>query len=116
MDKRECANKLQGFVEEIQNLLDFLQHTPKSLGKKHQAQEMLKTFKERLKIAYQIRDKASAYERMTETEKAYFFPAVHEAFANLTITTNSNPSEKWELDLIDAQNTLNYYLNQLEDE
>jgi len=115
MDKQECINELRSFVLEIQNILDFIQTPRKSSDEKYQAQEMLKIFKNRLETAYKTRDKARTHEKLTDIEKAYFFPAVHEAFANLTIKTNSTPNEKWGFELVDTQNTIQYYLGQLEE-
>ncbi len=114
MDKQECINELQKFIQEIQNLLDFLQQPRSSPEDKSQAQEMLKTFKNRLGTAYKNRDKVGVYEKMTEIEKAYFFPAVNRAFVNLKITTNSTPGNKWKFELVNAQDILNYYLKEIE--
>lgn len=115
MDKKECVTELQQLIADAQKLLDFLQQK-KSPEYKDQAREMLKAFKKRLGDAYKTMDKVSATEKITETEENYFLPAVHKAYANLTITSGSTPNEKWAFELIDTQNTLTDYLDQLKDE
>ncbi len=117
MDKKICITELKGFINQIQSLLDLFGQQNRLFGdKKDQAQEMLKSFKKNLEVAFRTRDTVKGEKNMTEIEKRYFFPAIHEAFANLTITTNSIPNEKWKFELIDTQNTIEYYLHQLEQE
>ncbi len=83
-------------------------------GQKEKAQELLANLKEKFKSDCKSRTKQGD-EEMTQVEYAFFLPAIQEAYAGISIETNSTPSPTWFFELYKAQGTINYYLDQLKE-
>lgn len=98
-------------IDQIMQLFDERSFIRK--GQKEKAQELLTNLKEKFKSDYKSRDTKRGEEQMTDVERAFFFPAIHEAYAGISIKTNSLPSPTWVFELYDAQSTIRYYLDQL---
>ena len=115
--KEDCISHLQSYsnaIDEIFTLFDDRGFVLK--GQKEKAQTLLTKLKEEFKNDYKSRDTNRGDEQMSDVERRYFFPAIHEAHTSIHIKTNSIPSEKWYHELGDAQSTIKYYLYQLRDE
>lgn len=51
---------------------------------------------------------------MTEVEAAIFYPAAHQAFADVQVAVNSTPSKRWYSDMYQMHGTIVDSLNQLD--
>ncbi len=114
--EEDCITHLQAYVDDIEQIFAlFDERSFIRKGQKEKAQELLTNLKEKLKNDYKSRDTKRGEEQMTDVERAFFFPAIHEAYAGISIKTNSRPSPTWVFELYDAQNSIRYYLDQLKD-
>ena len=115
MDKDMCINELENFDTQIQKILSLFDERGFILPDAfvNDAQEKLKALKQNLENEYKKRSTVKGKKNMTEVEKQYFLPAIHQTFAYLTIRVNSNPDEKWVMELKRAEQEIKYYLNAL---
>ena len=51
---------------------------------------------------------------MAKAEKTFYYPAIKEAYTRINVKINSTPSEKWIMELLDAQKSIRYYIYDLE--
>lgn len=114
--KDDCIKNLRSFYEEIDTIFRLFDGKNYILREKIQlARELLKSLKSDLKRDYNQRTGNNAYALMSDVERSYYFPAIHEAWAGIHVATNSTPSSKWLQELGAAQSTISYYLYQMED-
>lgn len=115
MDKDMCVNELENFDTQIQKILSLFDERGFLVpdASVSDAQEKLKILKQNLENEYKKRSTVKGKKSMTETEKLYFLPAVHQTFAYLKIKTNSSPDEKWVMELKRAEQEIRYHLNAL---
>ncbi len=115
MNLNSCILELEKFIQHIHQIesnfdLQTSRIKPQNIA---QARELFQNLRLDLEQAYRLRSTNLGEARMSEIESAFFYPAVHEAFANLTVRANSIPDEKWLHELGDMEFTLNYYLSGL---
>lgn len=116
LSQEDCISRLQAYSDEIDQIIALFDDRGVRKGQKETAQALLTKLKESLKNDYKSRDTKKGEEQMTNVERTCFFPAIHEAYANMSIKTNSRPSSAWTFELYDAQSTIKHYLHQLKDE
>lgn len=113
-ESQSVIERLKAYKTQFDDLLALLENLPLQRKDKIKAQEMLKTLKEALKNDYRAGDTIRGQERMTEAERQYFHPAVHEAYADIQTRWNTVPNEEWRSDLYGAQISITHMLHQLE--
>jgi hypothetical protein len=113
LNSEECIKYLQEYSDKIDEITSLICNGRVIPGQKEKAQSLLKAFKESLQEDYHSRSILTGEKKMTRVEKSFFYPAIHEAFAIITIRYNSIPSGKWHSELYDAQYSIKYYLNDL---
>ena len=79
-----------------------------------EVRERFQTLKRLLEDEYKSRDKVSAGNEMSAVEKVFYFPAIQEAYTRIHVKSNTIPNGKWLMELLDAQNSLKYYLSDLQ--
>lgn len=110
----ECIRGLQSYIDEIDEILALFDKDGWIIkGKTEKAQYILQKLKDCLRRDYKRRESQKGQQEMTEIEQASFFPAIHEALTKIYVRPNSIPSQKWIDELLDAQSTVQYYLNGL---
>lgn len=115
--KEDCITHLQAYSDKIDQIFALFDDRGLVVrSEKEQAQLLLGNLKQQLKSDYKSRDTKRGNEEMTHFERAYLFPAIHEAYTSIYIKTNSRPSGKWIAELYDAQSTIKFYLHQLQEE
>ena len=113
-DKQNVIDRLKSYNKRFDDLLALLENLPLHGNDKTNAQQMLKTLKELLKSDYKDGDTNRGRQRMTEIEKHYFHPAVHEAYAAIRVRWNTIPTGQWFSELYSAQINITHMLHQLE--
>jgi len=110
----DCMRNLQSYVDEIDEILAlFNEHGQVKHGKAEEAQDLLKGLKGLLRNDYEKRATNKGDKEMTEIERAFFMPAVHEALTRINVKTNSKPSGQWVRELLDAQSSIQYSIDGL---
>lgn len=113
-EKQSVVDRLKAYKKQFDDLLALLENQPLQRNDKSKAQQMLKTLKDALASDYKAGDTNRGQERMTEAERHYFHPAVHEAFAEIHVRWNTVPNDQWFSELYGAQINITHMLHQLE--
>lgn len=117
LSKQECIEFLQYFINSIDKITEIIGKERILYGSRRSlAQERLKNFKEEINSECKIRSTIKSEELMSDFEKYFYDPAIKEARTRIYVKTNSIPNQKWALELYDAQNSLKYYLYQLQND
>jgi len=115
-DFQACYDRLIYFNDAIQEiLLLFKDENMLSGKKKKRAQELLRKLKKELNQDYRSRDKATIKRKMSEVERYYYFPTIHEASSRIRVKVNSIPDSKWINQLREAQIDIQYMMDQVKD-
>ncbi len=112
--KEDCISALRSLHDEIDEIFKLFDDQGRiSRDNIPKARKLLANLKDKLKKDYKKRATAQGEADMSAIERAYYFPAIHEAWTSIHVATNSMPSRKWLEELGDAQSTISYYLHQL---
>jgi hypothetical protein len=111
----QCRKALESYLAEVGELMTLVEKPSLSPAEVQQAQSQLANLKACLKHDHRLRDTVSGQERMTHVEAAIFAPAVHQAFADLHVRSNSRPDAGWHSNLYDIHVTLSHAIAQLRD-
>ena len=98
----DVIRRLTAYQTEIRSLLALVGKSPFSQQDKTRAQNQLKALKERLKKDYREGGTVSGEAALNDVERAYFHPAIQQAFATIKVKWNSNPSQAWSSELSSA--------------
>ena len=110
-----CLQKLKSFSDEIDKiLLLFDDHGWVLSENKEIAQDLLSKLKTSFQIDVKSRELKRGDQVMTKAEKTFYYPAIKEAYTRINVKINSTPSEKWIMELLDAQKSIRYYIYDLE--
>jgi hypothetical protein len=113
-EMQACLEELQGFLNEIDALTTLIGDQRILRGsEKLRAQELLKDLKGGLKSEYKRTSTVSGRAALNGVERDYYAPAVHEAFCELRMKTNSVPGAAWVGELMGAQLVLRFHAGQL---
>lgn len=103
----ECRKCLESYSSEIAELMELVKDsgslTPAQID---EARTQLANLKSCLKRDYKLRDTNEGRAKMAEVEAAIYAPAVHQAFADLSISVNSRPGNEWFSELYGTQITI----------
>ena len=80
---------------------------------KERAQEQLAAIKAALGGEYRRLDTRRGEASLNETERAYYLPAVMDAWPRLMVKTNSVPTQAWFRDLYDTSWTISHFATEL---
>jgi hypothetical protein len=107
--------QLRDHRDRLQKLADLVSDGSALTGPaKEQAQALMKAAKESLSEDYRRMATVSGQAGLNATERAFLYPAVHEASTKIRVKWNSKPSSAWASDLYDAISDLDHFLHQLE--
>ena len=116
-EMRACLERLDSFIGEIRALMDFIADDEVLFGReREQARGMLRDLKERLKVEYRRTSTVRGRERMNDVERAYYAPAVHQAYVHLEVRSSSVPGSTWMHDLYESRFDLDYMASQLREQ
>ena len=116
-EMQACLEELQGFLNEIDALTTLIGDRQILQGaEKSEAQELLKGLKGGLKAENNRTSTVSGRAALNEVERDYYAPAVHEAFCELKMTTDSVPGTAWTDELKGAQLVLRFHAGQLREQ
>lgn len=115
-ERRDVITRLTAYRDRLGVLMDLIGNkTHLAPDERVKAQEQMKSLKESLSEDYRYGSSAKGREEMNECERAYFYPAVHEAFTEVKSRWNSDPiRSNWFSELYAAQMDINHLLRQLE--
>ncbi len=113
----ECVILLAEHRKRIEDLMALLDGRTSQVSREDKAlaQSQLSVIKDRLRSDYQSREAKIGRAAMSVVERANVLPAVHQAFCELSVKSNSNPDGKWLTELYAALIDINFYLRPLED-
>jgi len=115
-DFQSCYDRLKYFNDAIQEILLIFKDENMLTGeKKKRAQELLRKLKKEFNQDYHSRDKVSIKKKMSEVERYYYFPTIHEASSRIRVKVNSVPDNKWINQLCEAQINIQYMMDQIKD-
>jgi hypothetical protein len=111
LSTQDCILKLQKLSADIDKICSLFD-SKGSVNRENVelARGLLHGLKELLRTEYESRDKVSTHQNMSSVERDFYFPAIHEAYTRIHVKSNSIPSGKWHMELLDAQSSLKYYL------
>lgn len=115
-EKQTVINRLEEYEVDFSELLDMLQDLPLRGEKKSEAHERMKALKEKLKAEYEEGYTVRGREAMNHYEKAFLYPAIHQAYAGIHVAWNSVPSDKWHSELYSGRIDITHMLHQLKGE
>ena len=113
-EKQSVIDRLKAYKKQFDDLLALVENLPLQRKDKTKAQEMLKTLKGSLKNDYKVGATVRGQQRMTQVERQYFHPAVHEAYAEIHVRWNTVPNGQWFSELYGARINIAHMLHQLE--
>lgn len=115
LSKEDCIYYLQSYSNEIDAILVLFDNRGYPLdGQTKIVQDRLSKLKLSLKQDYRIRASKKGGMRMSMYEEITFYPAIHKAHANINVAANSQPTVQWVVQLVDAQFTIQSYMNSLQ--
>ena len=113
---QDCILKLQKIFADIDKICSLFD-SKGSVNRENVelARGLLHRLKELLRIEYESRDKVSTHQNMSSVERNFYFSGhtIYEAYTRIHVKSNSIPSGKWHMELLDAQSSLKYYLPDL---
>ncbi|MCY7759724.1 hypothetical protein [Bacillus inaquosorum] len=116
-NKQIYKQNLQFFIESIDEITELIRkNKPMNEEVKQEVQRMFTVFKKNLKDTLK---NANQYEKTSIAEDYDFnnySRALHDVSANMTIRTNSNPSQNWLNELYDAKFSLEWGVQHIKDE
>lgn len=116
VEREDVIQRLKKYRDQLQGLMDLIgdkRHL--SLDEKSRAQAEMKALKESLNADYKYGSSARAQDEMNDCERAYFYPAVHQASTQFQARWNSDPiRSNWFSELYAARVDITYALHQLE--
>jgi len=113
-EQLDVIDRLKSYKKQFDDLLTQFEDLPLPPEGKDKAQQMLKTLKDSLKSDYKEGRAVRRRQQMTQAEVQYFYPAVHEAHADIHIRWNTVPNEQWRSELYGARINITHVLHQLE--
>ena len=113
-EKQSVIDRLTAYKKRFDDLLALLQNLPLERNDKTRAQQMLKTLKDSLENDYRAGDTNRGQQRMTEAERRYFHPTVHQAYAEIHVRWNTVPNDQWFSQVYGAQINITHMLHELE--
>jgi len=115
-ERQEVLAKLGMYRDQLQGLMDLIaDKTHLGPEAKARAHEQMKALKEGLDADHKFGSSVKGRSEMNECERAYFYPAVHQASTQFQSRWNSDPiRSNWHSELYAAQVDINHLLRQLE--
>jgi hypothetical protein len=111
----DCIRNLRSYSDQFDELTSLFDDKGYVAGESvERAQVLLQRLKASLKNDYQCRATNKGQAAMSDVERAFFFPAIHEASTRIYVKTNSRPSPTWRDELADAHSSIQHYLRGLE--
>ena len=112
-DARSCVARLEQIDADFNDLGGMFQGKTLFNEDRRSAQEKLRLLKEFLFSEVKRLRKAERKGRLTQIEETYYYPAIREAKAELTMPWNSIPDGKWHSELYGSQVSITHVLFQL---
>lgn len=113
-DKTSVTERLEAYNQRFEALLDMLRgNLPLRGESKAQAQALLKSLKGDLEAEYRKMSTVRGRQELTEIETAYYYPTIHQTFAEISVATNTIPDGKWHSNLYGAKINITHTLHQL---
>jgi hypothetical protein len=114
---RRCLEKLRGWIARIDELLELLGDGSHVIGARAtQARELFVGFKEGLRLEAKRLATLRRVGELQGFEESDYAPAIEQALADFTVTTNSAPGPAWHRELYNTHITLSDPLSWLEDQ
>lgn len=112
LDEQEaCVARLTELRAQFNAIFEIFGNDTALLGeRKALAQAKMKSLKERLRTDYKKGD-----QHLSATQRYFYFPAVHEAYASIHVAYNSRPNEVWLQELFNARSSINLYISKLKE-
>lgn len=116
-DYVSCLKRLKYLYDQIEKITDLFKNRRRLFGADRElAQQLLKWLKDEIKSDYKNMSKVTYENTMSDIEKEFYFPTIHEIFTIIRVKTNSIPDTNWLNQLFEAQEELHYIIPQLENE
>lgn len=113
-EEQSVIDRLKAYNKQFDDLLALLEGIPLGREGKDRARQLLKALKDGLRRDFKVGDSTRGQSQMTQAEKQCFYPAVHQAHAEIHVAWNSVPSGKWLSELYGAQINITHMLHDLE--
>ena len=114
---RRCLEKLRGWIESVDELLELLGDQPRLIGSRAtHAQELFVGLKEKLRLEAKRLATLRRVGELQGFEESDYAPAIEQALADFTVKTNSAPGPAWSSELHNTHITLSSPLSWLEDQ
>src|SRR4051794_9533263 len=92
---RICLTKLEQFNSDFDELRGLYSGKVLFNDDRRNAQHKLRALKESLAEEAKRLRELERKKQLTHVEEAYYFPAIHQTYADLTLRWNSVPDAKW---------------------
>lgn len=117
MDKENVELKLQQFEERVDLIVSFFDsrgHVTRN--KVGEVQSLFRELKEDLKSECKLMDTIRGQASLSDVESQFYHPAIRDAWANTSISSipwNSQPNQRWCDVLIEVNDYMSYWGNNL---
>ena len=114
LNKHECIRNLRLYRDKMEKILSLIEDKlPLRGANKEGVQLLLKDLTQGLKTDLDRGSTGRGRKQMSSVEQEFYMPAIHEAIKRISVETNSTPSQRWIVEIDNAQKYIKYYLNQL---
>ena len=113
-ERASVIGRLEAFKVRFDALLELLQGPLPLQGQaKSHAQALLTGLKGDLGESYREMSSVRGETALNDTERAYYYHAIHQAFTDIHVATNSIPTEKWHSELYCARISITHAIHVL---
>lgn len=98
MSKDAVLRKMDAIREESDRILGLFENGHVPQGKVHEAQELFRALKEKLKAEYKRMETVRSQAELSDVEARFYKPAIDDAWANTVIggvRWNTRPNHHW---------------------
>jgi chaperonin cofactor prefoldin len=115
-DARSCVASLEQIDADFDELRGMFKGKTLFNEDRRSAQQKLRLLKELLASEVKRLRTAERNKRLTHIEDAYYYPAIQQTQAELSMPWNSIPDGKWNSELYGSQVSITHFLFQLKDQ
>lgn len=113
-DERQCLERLEAWAKKIDTLLQVLGEKPRLIGAEAtRAKALYREIKDGLRGEYRQGASLRGNAALTDAERRWYHPAIHEAYVHLYAPLNSTPGPAWSRSLAEASMDLTHMASQL---
>jgi hypothetical protein len=116
MGKADVLRRMEAIRAESDRILKLFEDGHVQQGKVHEAQELFRALKEKLRAEYKRMETGSGEAALSDVEIGFYKPAIDDAWANTAISGvrwNTGPNHRWHDALWSVSDYMTYWSGHL---